>query len=61
MSSICPSSTSTLLSALSRRGPNLALASVLLFAAVLDTVLDGLWVSVVLAGFHVAVVLGWCR
>jgi len=41
--------------------PNFALASLLLFAAVLDTVLDGLWVSVVLAVFHVTVVLGWCR
>jgi hypothetical protein len=60
MTSMCPSSTSTPISTLNGGGPNLAVASVLLFAAVLDTLMDGLWVSVVLAVFHVTVVLGWC-
>jgi membrane protein required for beta-lactamase induction len=45
----------------SRGRLNLALAAVLLFAAVLDTLLDSLRVSIVLLVFHVAVSLRWCR
>ena len=61
MTSMYPLSASTQTSALTRGGPNLAVSSVLLFAAVLDTLMDGLWVSVVLAVFHVAVVLLCCH
>ncbi|KAF9459712.1 hypothetical protein BDZ94DRAFT_1267493 [Collybia nuda] len=36
-----------------------AIMFVLLFVAVLDTVMDGLWISVLFAVFHVGIVFGF--
>jgi hypothetical protein len=52
IASMCPSS---------RGRSNVALTAVLLFAAVLDTLLDSLRGSIGLLIFHVAVLLQWCR